>query len=546
MNKKLLIVDADHQVGEVRHVDGLLSMCLGERNYGGGSGPVWATPGETVEFTVTKSAHRGYFIGICQAIYPRRKSIALLIVKGSTWGDFKTGNAIEIKAERVARYHAVNRESEFTLSDLAESVASHTYANELFRELTLKELEEAYREELSEVSRTFLGTKAYVKAQEITNAYVAFAQTIRETRSDLSRQPSQKVLASARRVRAALGLEPTSVASDDSGLLPKGLNLSQSAAYGSIIGAFVGDAAGGVLEFLGRRPTRADVDKALGMPGGGVFGLAPGQITDDGELALCLLRALADRDGDFDASLVARYYIEWADSKPFDIGMATSNALSVHGYELRDPASVVLKAAAESNTASKANGALMRVTPLAVASVKVTENQAIEWARTDARMTHPHPTCMDVNAAYVLAIRHLILNPGEGEQAIRTALSYLNDQGSEAAEWMTDAIEGQLPDAHPQAGFVRIAFTYAFHHLNRKSSLRPALADTLLRGGDTDTNACIVGGLIGAYRGIDKLINSEVSRKLIFPVLMCDPSLGQPRPESYHAGSSIFWIPKIL
>ena len=33
----------------------------------------------------------------------------------------------------------------------------------------------------------------------------------------------------------------------------------------------------------------------------------------------------------------------------------------------------------------------------------------------------------------------------------------------------------------------------------------PALQDTLLQGGDTDTNACIVGGMIGALHGLDAI-----------------------------------------
>ena len=62
---------------------------------------------------------------------------------------------------------------------------------------------------------------------------------------------------------------------------------------GCLLGALVGDAAGATLEFLGRKPDAAEVDRALEMVGGGPWRTAPGQITDDGELALCLARALA-------------------------------------------------------------------------------------------------------------------------------------------------------------------------------------------------------------------------------------------------------------
>ena len=39
--------------------------------------------------------------------------------------------------------------------------------------------------------------------------------------------------------------------------------------------------------------------------------------------------------------------------------------------------------------------------------------------------------------------------------------------------------------------------------VNKQTSYKDALRDILLRGGDTDTNAAIVGGLLGAADGID-------------------------------------------
>ncbi|MBN9165939.1 MAG: ADP-ribosylglycohydrolase family protein, partial [Myxococcales bacterium] len=56
------------------------------------------------------------------------------------------------------------------------------------------------------------------------------------------------------------------------------------AALGAVLGALVGDAAGAVLEFFGRPIETADVAHAMTMPGGGTWAVAPGQITDDGEL----------------------------------------------------------------------------------------------------------------------------------------------------------------------------------------------------------------------------------------------------------------------
>ena len=91
-------------------------------------------------------------------------------------------------------------------------------------------------------------------------------------------------------------------------------------------------------------------------------------------------------------------------------------------------------------------------------------------------------------------------------------------------------MHGRLPAAFPQAGFVRYAFTYAFYYLVQASRFEDAIYRTLLEGGDTDTNACIVGGLVGAYWGVDALPNYSMSK-----VLSCETEKGQERREAYSA-----------
>jgi ADP-ribosylglycohydrolase len=90
-----------------------------------------------------------------------------------------------------------------------------------------------------------------------------------------------------------------------------------SIARGALLGAFVGDASGATLEFLGRKPSNEDVETALSMVGGGCWRVAPGQITDDGELALCLTRSLAGAQA-VDRDKVAEAYVDWFNSGPFD------------------------------------------------------------------------------------------------------------------------------------------------------------------------------------------------------------------------------------
>jgi ADP-ribosylglycohydrolase len=208
--------------------------------------------------------------------------------------------------------------------------------------------------------------------------------------------------------------------------------------------------------------------------------------------------------------------------------------------EAKGLAALVQLQAANNNADSKANGSLMRATPWGIAACGCTVEEAIEMAQADAAMTHPNSTCISATTAYVLALRHLILHaaePDKVEGAIQAAADYLNDKASpdsqgkqEVSEWLEDALHGRLPAAFPQAGFVRYAFTYAFYYLAQESTFEEAIYRTLLEGGDTDTNACIVGGLVGANVGLGSMPNYALSQ-----VLRCDTSKGQERREAYTA-----------
>ncbi len=302
----------------------------------------------------------------------------------------------------------------------------------------------------------------------------------------------------------------------------------ENLARGCLVGAFVGDSVGARLEFLGRVPDSAQLDDALAMKGGGVFRVAPGQITDDGELTLALARALVGEQ-QYPREKVATNYRAWVVSHPFDIGNATSAALGGAIARNSVVADAVATNATKYNFASKANGALMRASALGIWSVRLSVEEAVAAARADACLTHPNLTCQWASAAYVVAIRHLLLYPGDGAGAFSEAefaLKGTPDDGIiEVQSWLKDAARGSLPSCYPLAGFVRIAFTHAFHHLYCETPFEDALRQVLTGGGDTDTNACIVGGLVGASVGL-AAIPEQMSRA----VLECDTAKGQPRP----------------
>jgi ADP-ribosyl-[dinitrogen reductase] hydrolase len=301
----------------------------------------------------------------------------------------------------------------------------------------------------------------------------------------------------------------------------------KDAGRGCIWGALIGDAAGAILEFLGRRPDRSKVKQALMMTGGGRLRTAPGQITDDGELTLCLMHALAGSDR-FDIEKIAVSYLDWHKSLPFDIGTTTHAGLS-GGYS-KKPGEIHLgmtKASGKENLGSKANGALMRVSPLGVWGSRLSESTLVSSVYQEARLTHPNEVCLQASAAYCLAIRHLMLNPGDSDGAFLTAKNWISESGNrEMKKWILSAEADENVAYWPKIGFVRIAFIHAFRHLKLKTGYIEALFETLLGGGDTDTNACIVGGLLGALHGID-----GIPETMIKMVGNCDTSKGRPRPD---------------
>lgn len=90
-----------------------------------------------------------------------------------------------------------------------------------------------------------------------------------------------------------------------------------------------------------------------------------------------------------------------------------------------------------------------------------------------------------------------------------------------------------------------IAFTYAFYFLNKAISYEEAIRETLYLNGDTDTNAAIVGGLLGAYHGYkaipedwrNKVLNAEITDRPYEITLHGEEDLLKKIEELYTYGS---------
>ncbi|MCW6038995.1 ADP-ribosylglycohydrolase family protein [Spirulina subsalsa FACHB-351] len=256
-------------------------------------------------------------------------------------------------------------------------------------------------------------------------------------------------------------------------------------ALGCVLGALVGDAAGATLEFLGHLPSPRECDRALTLPGGGILGVAPGQITDDGELTLCLAQALATSPR-FNLTTIIQHYLRWYDSHPFEIGQTTATALRAYQrVKSEDYPRIIAEVVAPACSESKANGSVMRATPLAVWGYDLGDEELARYAIADSAITHPHPSCGYGVACYCLAIAHLLKNDGDSLGAFQRAEQWLNIPKShpsaqqEVLSWLNDAQNNHNIPYSPHIGFIKIALTHAFRHLLHCQSYLEAIQKTL-------------------------------------------------------------------
>lgn len=280
---------------------------------------------------------------------------------------------------------------------------------------------------------------------------------------------------------------------------------------GCIYGVMVGDALGARYEFQKRDQVmenirRDTVDGFLPILGGGAFRVAPGQVTDDSEMMLSLLRSLAEKRG-YHQEDVARNYITWYHSHPPDIGNTTRQALD----KSRSSQDMVQKA--HVNHSSLSNGALMRIAPLGVWGAKFSDEQLWQIVKLECNLTHSNPIVIDFCFLYVLAIKYSIL--GFSKEDIyqhlqRMASTPRVGKTLETARVKPEPIYVYSPEHGEKfvntdeaaTGYIGTAFQNAIYEFMNGTNYGDSIIRIIQRGADTDTNAAIAGGLLGAYYGI--------------------------------------------
>jgi ADP-ribosyl-[dinitrogen reductase] hydrolase len=290
-------------------------------------------------------------------------------------------------------------------------------------------------------------------------------------------------------------------------------------AQGCLLGQLAGDALGSLVEFQSPETIRRKYpDGVRQLADGGTWGTIAGQPTDDSEMALMLARTLI-KHRRYDAEEARKAYVLWLNSAPFDCGGTVSSGLS-----------------GRLNHGSQANGALMRISPLGVFGCNYDLTRVSEYARADALLTHPHPVCVQANALYVMAIANSIGTWKDTQEIYEQIKNWATEMNVEAPlmKAIVDAYSSPPADYVHQQGWVLIAFQNALWQLLHAPSLEEGVVDSVMRGGDTDTNAAIAGALLGAVHGLEA-IPAQWRDKL----LNCRPEAGMPHVR--HPRPECFW-----
>jgi ADP-ribosylglycohydrolase len=208
---------------------------------------------------------------------------------------------------------------------------------------------------------------------------------------------------------------------------------------------------------------------------------------------------------------VAGMYVRWYASNPFDMGSTCRTAFGNTWWKYKEHGETNLgehmKKAAENSVISEANGALMRVIPLAIWASSLCIEKVADMAAKDAMLSHPSQVCQDCNRLYCIAVSSLIKYPHDIHKALKVTEDYARANTTTIVkEWLLEQSHNvDHLDCTINIGHVKYGFILAFYHLRKQSSFETAIRETLMKGGDTDTNAAIVGGLLGAYHGYESI-----------------------------------------
>ncbi|KGN30528.1 ribosylglycohydrolase [Knoellia sinensis KCTC 19936] len=279
-------------------------------------------------------------------------------------------------------------------------------------------------------------------------------------------------------------------------------------AAGVLLGQAIGDALGVPYEFA------APPSGEPGMVGGGLGGFAPGEWSDDTQMAACIARvSTGGRDLTSASALdeIATAFEDWYAGRPADVGNQTRAVLTGAKQRAGTPAER-LRAASAAFTARTAhaagNGALMRTGIVGLTRLHDPAATAAA-ARAIAELTHPDPLAVETCILWAEAVRVAVL---EGRFDLAAGVRLLAPERRD--DWLAriEGATGAEPKVFSPNGFTVPAMLCAWAAITSTEDasgspehVQRAFTAAVHAGNDTDTVAAIAGALLGARYGVTGL-----------------------------------------
>jgi len=252
----------------------------------------------------------------------------------------------------------------------------------------------------------------------------------------------------------------------------------------AFIGLAVGDALGAPVEFMTAHEIKAKYGRLDEIVGGGWLRLKAGQVTDDTEMSLCVARAIAAAGG-WDLQGIAGRFAAWLKTKPIDVGDTCRKG--IRNYMLKGELETPF------NQWDAGNGAVMRLLPVALFTMG--DDALLEkYAVAQAHLTHNHPLS-DAACVYFGRLVHLAVL-GFSKARMRRELESLI---TEYPNFRFDPYRGL------STGYVVDTMQTVFHYFFKARDFEECLVGAVNQGGDADTTGAIIGGLAGAYYGMESI-----------------------------------------
>ena len=251
---------------------------------------------------------------------------------------------------------------------------------------------------------------------------------------------------------------------------------------GGLMGVAIGDAMGGSTEFMNPEEIRHLYGRLMAIVGGGVWRLKPGEVTDDTEMTLCVARGILASPSD-PIEKIGEEFIAWYNTNPKDIGLIIRSVIRNYKGDWFSAAEDLHRQTGK----TAGNGSLMRTLPVALAYDN--RGKMEEITRGQSLMTHFDPQATEACILYN-RMAHRLLYGDPLEQVVQ----------EEVKGTIYEENLGQKPDCPPD-GYVVHTFHWVLYWLMNGRTFTGMITGAVNMGGDSDTIAAIIGGLMGIHVG---------------------------------------------